>query len=72
MDLGNLIKTILHYLLIRGVTYLGHRDGFPMTSALLYMITHWIGTMINHYISHQIVMIHQTTIPHEISTLKEY
>ena len=72
MDLGNPIKTIMHYLLIRGVTYFGHRDGFPMTSALLYMITHWIKPMINHYISYQIVTIHQTTILYETSTLKEY
>ena len=36
MDLGNVVETIIHYLLIRGMTYLGHRNGFLMVSALVY------------------------------------
>ena len=36
MDLSNLIKTIAHYLLIRGITYLDHQDRFLMVSALVY------------------------------------
>ena len=38
MDLGNLVETIVHHLLIRGMTYLGHWDRFPMVSALVYMM----------------------------------
>ena len=38
MDLGNLFETVVHYLLIGEMTYTGHRDGFPMASALLYVM----------------------------------
>ena len=38
MDLGNLVETIVYYLLIGGMTCLGHRDGFPMVSALMYVM----------------------------------
>ena len=34
MDLGNPLKVIVHYLLIGGMTSLGHRDGVPIVSAL--------------------------------------
>ena len=34
MDLGNPLKVIVHYLLIGGMTGLGHRDGVPIVSAL--------------------------------------
>ena len=33
MDLGNLFKVVVHYLLIRGIIDFGHQDGFPMVSA---------------------------------------
>ena len=39
MDLGSQVETIVHHLLIGGMTCLGHRDGFPMVSALVY--TSW-------------------------------
>ena len=38
MDLGNLFEIVVHYLLIGEMTYTGHRDGFPMASALLYVM----------------------------------
>ena len=38
MDLGNLIETIVHYLLIGGMTCLGRQDEFPMVSALVYVM----------------------------------
>ena len=38
MDLGNLVETLVHHLLIGGVTCLGHLDGFPMVSALVYVM----------------------------------
>ena len=38
MDLGNPSKTIIHYLLIGGITYLGLWDGFPMVSVLIYVM----------------------------------
>ena len=34
MDLGNPLKVIVHYLLIGGMTGLGHRDGVPIVNAL--------------------------------------
>ena len=48
MDLGNLVKTIVHYLLIRGMTYLDCYDKFPMVSSLMCMVTHWTKPMVNH------------------------
>ena len=38
MDLGNLVETIVHHLLIWGMTCLGQRDGFPIVSALVYVM----------------------------------
>ena len=38
MDLGNLVKIVVYYLLIGGMTYLGHQDGFPIVSALVYVM----------------------------------
>ena len=38
MDLGNPIETVVHHLLIGRMTCLGSRDGFPMVSALIYVI----------------------------------
>ena len=38
MDLDNPIKTILHYLLSRGMTCLNYQDGFPMVGALVYVM----------------------------------
>ena len=38
MDLGNLVETIVHYLLIGGMPYLGRWDEFPMVSALMYVM----------------------------------
>ena len=41
MDLGNLVEIVVYYLLIRGMTCLGHWDGFPMvecTSAYDYTL----------------------------------
>ena len=37
MDLGNPIETIVHHLLIEGMTCLGHWDGFPTMGALYVM-----------------------------------
>ena len=39
MDLGNLVETIVHHLLIGGMTCLSSRDEFPMVSALYVMQT---------------------------------
>ena len=42
MGLGNSLKTVVHHLLIGGMVGLGYRDGFPMVSALMCMVTHRI------------------------------
>ena len=38
MDLGNLVEIVKHYLLIKGMTWLGYQDRFPMVSALVYVM----------------------------------
>ena len=48
MDLGNPLEIVVHHLLIRGMVGLGYRDGFSMVSALVCMVTHWIGPMMSH------------------------
>ena len=40
MSLGNLVETVVHYLLIGGMDYLGHQDEVLMVSALVCMVTH--------------------------------
>ena len=48
MGLGNPLEVIVHHLLIGGMASLGYRDGFPMLSALVCMVTHWTGPMVSH------------------------
>ena len=38
MDLGNPVETVVHHLLIGGMTCLSCRDGFSMVSALVYVM----------------------------------
>ena len=38
MVLGSLVETVIHHLLIGGMTYLDGQDGFPMVSALVYVM----------------------------------
>ena len=45
---GNPIEVIAHYLLIRGMTCLDYPDEFPMVSALMCMVTQWIGPIVGH------------------------
>ena len=39
MDLGNLVETVVHYLLVSGMTYFGHPDEFTMLSVLVCIVT---------------------------------
>ena len=48
MDLGNPLEVVVHYLIIEGMIGLGHRDRFPMVSALVCMVTHWIQLTVSH------------------------
>ena len=38
MDLSDPIETLMHHLLIGVMACLGHWDGFPMVSALIYVM----------------------------------
>ena len=48
MDLGNPLEILVHYLLTRGMPCLNHWDEIPKVSALVCMVTHWTGHMMNH------------------------
>ena len=49
MDLGNLVKVIVHYLTIEGMTCFSSRDGVPMVSALECMVSYTLDRpMVNH------------------------
>ena len=39
MEFGNPVETVVHHLLIGGMTCFVRWDEFPMVSALVYMIT---------------------------------
>ena len=41
---------ILEHLLFGRMIGLGHQDGFPMVSALVCMVTYWIGPTMSHYL----------------------
>ena len=58
IDLGNSIKTIMHHLLIGGMAYHDHWDGFPIVSTLVCMVTYWTRPIVNHDIRLLVVMIH--------------
>ena len=71
MDLGNLVEIVVYYLLIGGMACLGCKDGFPMVSVLV-CDAHYTRPMVNHDARLSIVMIHQATILHGLSTLRGY
>ena len=48
MGLVNPLKAIVHHLLIGGMAGLGYWDRFPMVSALVCMVAHWIGPMVSY------------------------
>ena len=48
MGLGNPFEVVVYYLLIGGMASLGYRDGFPIVSALVCMVTHWTRLMVSH------------------------
>ena len=56
MDLDNPFKVVVHYLLIERIMSLGHWDEVPMVSALVYMVTHWLGFTMSHDIGYRVVM----------------
>ena len=48
MGLGNPLEVVVHHFLIGGMIGLGYQDGFPMVSALVRIVTHWIWPMVSH------------------------
>ena len=48
MGLDNPLEVLVHHLLIEGMVGLGYWDGFPMVSALVCIVTHWIGPTTSH------------------------
>ena len=47
VGLGNLLKIVVHHLLIGVMTSLGYRNEFPIVSVLVCMVTHWIEPMVS-------------------------
>ena len=70
MGLGNPLEVIVHHLLIGGMIGLGYRDRFPMVSALVCMVTHWIRPMMSHDL--RLSSSHDFTKLCCLSTLREY
>ena len=56
MELGNLVETVMYYLIIGGMTDLGYWDGFPMVSVVVCMVTHWIRLTISDYYSKSVIL----------------
>ena len=67
MGLRNPLEVVVHLLLIGVMTGLGNWDGFPMVSALVYMVTHWIGPMVSHDLrlssSHDLTKLLHCVVP---------
>ena len=72
MDLDNSYEAIVYYILIGGMIGHSHQDEFNMVSVLVCMIKYGIRPTVNHVIGHRVLMIHQTTILHELLTLRRY
>ena len=72
MDLDNSYEAIVYYILIGGMIGHSHQDEFNMVSVLVCMIKYGIRPTVNHDIGHRVLMIHQTTILHELLTLRRY
>ena len=72
MDFGNLVEIVVHYLIIREMICLGCPNGVPMVNILVYIVTHWIGLTVNHYVRLLDFLDHQATMLHRLSTLREY
>ena len=72
MNLGNPSNIVVYYLQIGGMTCLGYVDGFLVVNALVFVVTHWTGSMINLDISYRVVTIQQDPIPYGLSTLTGY
>ena len=72
MGLSNPLEVVVHHLLIGGMVGLCYQDGFPMVSALVYMVTHWIRPTVSHdwrlSTSHDLTKLFHCVI----STLREY
>ena len=48
MGLDNPLEVAVHHLQIGGMISLEYWDRFSMVSALVCMVTHWIGPMVSH------------------------
>ena len=48
MDLGNLAKTVVHHLLIKGMNCFNYQNKVSMVSVLVCMVTHWTRFKVNH------------------------
>ena len=48
MGLNKPIETVVHYLLIEGMTYLSHQNKILIVSTLVSTVTYWTRSMINH------------------------
>ena len=72
MDFDNQLKTIMYYLLIERMICLGYQDGFLMVSATVCTVIYWTWLTMNHDTRYWVAMIHQTTMLHVLSTLREY
>ena len=51
MGLSIPLEVVVHHLLIGGMVGLGYWDGFPMVSALVCMVAHWMGPMVSYDLS---------------------
>ena len=51
MGLGNPLEVVVPHLLIGGMADHGYRDGFPMMSALVCMVTLWTRPTVSHDLS---------------------
>ena len=52
MNLGNQSKIIVYYLLIREMTYFGHKYDFPLVNALICTVIYYTKFTVNYGIDY--------------------
>ena len=68
MNSSNPSEVVVHYFLIEGMFGLDNLNEFPMTSALVCMVTYWIRLTTNHDIGYWVIMIYYIIVLCKLSS----
>ena len=63
INLGNPSKTIVHYLLSGGMTYIGNQDRVSIVNSLVCMVKHWIRLICAQLVYVLLIDVQSTGVP---------